>query len=74
MVEDAMMLVWMMYRLIQDQDCDKMELNSHLLLLCDCIATEGATAAERQWRDSGAIAVRLRSNSRSDSSGATVEQ
>ena len=28
-----MTLVRMMYRLIRNQDCDQMELNSHLLLL-----------------------------------------
>ena len=32
-VKDVMMLVRMMYRLILNQDCDQMELNSHLLLL-----------------------------------------
>ena len=33
MVEDVMTLVRMMYRLIRNQDCDQMELNSHFLLL-----------------------------------------
>ena len=33
MVEDVMTLVWMMYCLILNHDCDHMELNSHLLLL-----------------------------------------
>ena len=33
MVEDVMTLVHMMYRLILNQDCDQMELNSHLLLI-----------------------------------------
>ena len=33
MVQDVMTLVRMMYRLILNQDCDQMELNSHLLLL-----------------------------------------
>ena len=38
------------------------------------LATAGATAAEQQWRNSGAIALRLRIDSRSDISGAAVEQ
>ena len=33
MVEDVMMLVRMMYRLILNQNCDQMELIPHLLLL-----------------------------------------
>ena len=33
MVKDVMTLVWMMYRLILNQDCDQMKLNSHPLLL-----------------------------------------
>ena len=41
---------------------------------CDCVATVGATAAERQWSDTGGIAVQQRSDRRSDRSRATVEQ
>ena len=33
MVEDVMMLVRMMYRLILNHNCDQMEFNSHLMLL-----------------------------------------
>ena len=33
MVEDVMMLVQMMYGLILNQNCDKMELIPHLLLI-----------------------------------------
>ena len=33
MVEDVMMLVWMMYGLIMNQNFDQMELIPHLLLL-----------------------------------------
>ena len=40
----------------------------------DTAGTAGATAAEQQWSDTSVIAVQLRSDSRSDSSGVTVEK